>query len=235
MAVARRASDIQGLILASASPRRRELLAHLGIPFRVVAADVDEEAVPPGATPEDMARYLAHAKARAVAERHPRALVVGADTIVADRWGTLGQPSSADDARRMLRRLRGRRHRVVTGLAVVRLQPGLDVVSHAASRVTMRAYTDVEIEAYVASGDSLDKAGAYAVQHPSFAPASGVVGCWCNVVGLPLLRLCALLRQAGLTLPPIGPSALPQACALCPDMAGPNTARLSDIRRPSSL
>ena len=225
----------ESLILASASPRRKELLAHVGVPFRVVAPHVDEEAVPTGATPEDTARHIAYAKAHAVAERYPRALVVGADTIVADRWGVLGKPRSADDARRMLRRLRGRRHRVITGLAVVRLRPGLDLTGHAVSHVTMRAYTDVEIEAYVASGDPLDKAGAYAVQHPSFAPASGVVGCWCNVVGLPLLRLCALLRQAGLTLPPIGPSALPQACALCPDMAGPNTARLSDIRRPSSL
>ena len=207
------------LILASASPRRRELLAHLGIPFRVVAADVDEEAVPPGATPEDTARYLARAKACAVAERHPRALVVGADTIVADRWGALGKPRSADDARRMLRRLRGRRHRVVTGLAVVRLRPGLDVTGHVVSNVTMRAYTDVEIEAYVASGDPLDKAGAYAVQHPRFAPASTVEGCWCNVVGLPLLRLRALLRHAGLALPPVDPSVLPRACARCPDMA----------------
>ncbi|MDO8531174.1 MAG: Maf family protein [Dehalococcoidia bacterium] len=225
----------QTLVLASASPRRKELLAHWGVPFHVVAPHVDEEAVPPGATPEETACRIAHAKARAVAERHPHALVIGADTIVADRWGMLGKPRSADDARRMLRRLRARRHRVITGVALVRLHPRLDVVNHAVSHVTMRAYTDAEIAAYVASGDPLDKAGAYAIQHPIFAPASAVVGCYCNVVGLPLLHLCALLRQAGFALPQASPAALPRACARCTDAAGATTGFRSDIRRPSSL
>lgn len=209
------------LVLASASPRRRELLERLGRPFHIIVPGVDEEATSrsPTQAGEEVARRLAEAKAREVAERYPHALVVGADTLVADRWGVLGKPRDAGAAYRMLRRLRGRRHRVVTGVALARVSPPLRSVTHAASEVTMRPYTDAEMAAYVASGDPLDKAGAYAVQHPVFAPAAAVEGCYCNVVGLPLLRLAAMLRRAGLELPPLDKLPLPEACARCPDRA----------------
>lgn len=207
------------LVLASASPRRRELLARLGAPFRVVVPGVDEGSVLWKGASEETARRLAEAKAREVAERYPRALVVGADTLVVDRWGVLGKPREASEARRILRRLRGRRHRVVTAIAVVRLAPSLDMVSHVVSRVVMRPYTDAEIAAYVSSGDPLDKAGAYGVQHPVFAPAAAVEGCYCNVVGLPLLRLARALGRAGLRLLPLHRLSLPGPCARCPDRA----------------
>lgn len=185
------------LILASASPRRRALLAALGRPFTVKVADVDETARP-GEPPIAYALRLAREKAAAVAEagaagadQASPALVLGADTIVVLDGAILGKPASADEARAFLRRLRGRRHLVVTAVAV--LPQGLGhraeaegQASWAATGVWMRDYADAEIEAYVASGDALDKAGGYAIQHPSFQPVAALQGSETNVIGLPL-------------------------------------------------
>ncbi|HEY8491383.1 MAG TPA: Maf family protein, partial [Dehalococcoidia bacterium] len=162
------------LVLASRSPRRRQLLAALGVPFAVIPPPPDE-AVPPGLTPEAVAERLALEKgtevARSLDPRHAVPTVLAADTVVVLDGAVLGKPAGPDDARRMLRALRGRAHRVVTGVAA--LAGGRREVAHTVTHVRMRAYTDAEIDAYVASGDPLDKAGAYAIQHPGFRRQAG--------------------------------------------------------------
>ncbi|MFB3052589.1 MAG: nucleoside triphosphate pyrophosphatase, partial [Dehalococcoidia bacterium] len=147
------------LILASASPRRRDLLARLDLPFKVVAPRVDEGVL--RGRPEPIARRLAAAKARAVAAERPDAAVLAADTVVAYRGILLDKPTNADEARAMLQRLRGRTHRVVT--AVAALPPGRrrPLIDHATTYVTMRRYTDADIAVSIARGDPFDKAGAY--------------------------------------------------------------------------
>jgi MAF protein len=125
----------------------------------------------------------------------------------------LGKPRDEAEAIDMLRRLRGRQHDVITAVAVIR--NGRSVVDHVTTKVTMRNYTEDEIAAYVASGDPMDKAGAYAVQNTAFAPVSGYDGCYLNVVGLPLCRLARLLRELGVEVRPRPEWALPRQCASC--------------------
>ena len=210
----------QSFVLASASPRRRHLLAGLGVRFEVVVADVDE-APEPSEPAEALARRLARDKALTGAERRPRAAVLAADTVVALGDRLLGKPADAEEARAMLRTLRDRSHLVVTGLALA-TGSGAELVWHAAveTRVDMRAYTDDEIERYVATGRPLDKAGGYAIQDPEFAPVARIVGCYPNVVGLPLCETRQALAAAGLLskLPPNSDAAIgPERpdCRLC--------------------
>lgn len=204
------------LILASASPRRRALLGRLGLPFEVVPSGADE-AEPAGVAPAAVAEALALVKARAVAAAHPGRVVIGADTVVAIDGVSLGKPRDAAEAAAMLRRLRGRWHAVSTGLAVVRGEHAChDVVT---AEVRMRDYGEDEIARYVASGEPLDKAGAYAVQGRGGALVAEVRGSELAVVGLPLRRLAELLIACGVVLPvdpatlverwdaPTGPSA----------------------------
>ncbi|HEX5502758.1 MAG TPA: Maf family protein [Thermomicrobiales bacterium] len=186
------------LILASASPRRRALLGRLGLPFEVAPSGADE-AEPAGLAPARVAEALALVKARAVAAAHPGRVVIGADTIVALDGASLGKPRDAADAAAMLRRLRGRWHAVSTGLAVVAAGRAChDVVTAA---VRMRDYGDDEIARYVAGGEPLDKAGAYAVQGRGGALVAEVRGSELAVVGLPLRRLAELLLACGVALP----------------------------------
>ncbi len=187
------------LILASTSARRRRLLALLGLPFDVVAPGVAEDLLP-GETPADAVMRLARLKAGAVAARRPDAVVVACDTDVADGDTLIGKPADAEDASRILRGLRAGQHMVYSGVAVARR--GRLWSELVATRVTMRDYSDEEIAAYVATGDPLDKAGAYAVQHPAFAPVERLEGCYANVVGFPLCAVRRLLMQAGAPLPP---------------------------------
>ncbi len=195
------------LVLASASPRRRELLARLGLPFEIVPSDA-EEVVPPGAAPEAVAEDLALAKARAVAAGRVGRVVIGADTVVAAGDRILGKPRDDADAAAMLRLLRGRWHSVSTGVAVVRdAAVWRDVVT---ARVRMRDYGDDEIARYVASGEPRDKAGAYAVQGLGGALVAEVRGSELTVVGLPLRRLAELLIAAGVALP-VAPDTLVDA------------------------
>jgi len=205
------------LILASRSPRRRQLLAHLGLPFRVVIPAVEEE-LAPAATgrPEELAEALALAKAEAVAGEQGEGIVIAADTIVVDGDTILGKPADSSEAAAMLRRLRGKTHRVITGLAVVDAGSGQRAASHVVTAVRMRPYSDAEIAAYVARGDPLDKAGAYAIQDQQFHPVAAYDGCYCNVVGLPLKALDILLRRAGLDITPDSLQGLPPECRGCP-------------------
>ncbi|HEY7254202.1 MAG TPA: Maf family protein [Methylomirabilota bacterium] len=188
--------------MASASPRRRELLGRLGIPFEILASHIPEEH--PALSPALAIAAVALAKARAVAaglDRAP-AVILGADTEVVLDGRLLGKPRDRADAARMLRELRGREHEVITGLALVELDapgaPSRQETTSVTSRVRMGDYDEAAIEAYVATGEPLDKAGAYAVQGLGGQLVVGVVGCFTNVVGLPLTTTRALLERRGL-------------------------------------
>ncbi len=203
------------LILASTSPRRRALLALLGVDFTVVAPDIDETVLP-GEAPVETARRLARLKALAITRSD--ALVIASDTVVALGGEVLGKPADAAEATRMLRRLRGQGHDVFSGVAVAHAGRVRDGV--VATQVWMRDYSDEEIAAYVATGDPLDKAGAYAIQHAVFKPVARLVGCYANVVGLPLCLVVHLVREAGLSLPPsvVDGCQPPMSCAVPPDL-----------------
>ena len=185
------------LVVASASPRRAEILRRLGLDFTLAPSGVDEPDASPGTDAVALARERALAKARDVARRTPAGLVLGADTVVELDGAVLGKPRDADDARRMLAALRGREHRVVSAVALVDAATGEESDGFRASRVVMRDYADDEVEAYVASGDPMDKAGAYAVQSAEFAPAAEVRECRLNVVGLPVCVAVRLARGFG--------------------------------------
>ena len=183
------------LILASQSPRRRDLLGRLNIPFEVVASDLDERSPLVGEDPVQYSVLLARHKAQQVAQQRPEALVIGADTVVAVDVTILGKPATDDDAVRMLGLLRGRAHLVVTGMA---LQRGTQVISsNVASPVRMRTYSDEEMRRYVATGEPFDKAGSYAVQGLGGRLVERVEGCYLAVVGLPLCRLVEMLVRMG--------------------------------------
>jgi septum formation protein len=184
------------LILASGSPRRRELLALLGLPFEIRLSGVSEDSRK-GACPVEVARELAALKAGAVAGELRDGLVVGADTLVILGREILGKPADAAEAVRMLRSLRGRTHQVVTGVAVVDVPRGLRLSSAVASEVAMSDYSDQAIAEYVASGEPFDKAGSYAVQGLGGALVSSVKGCYNNVVGFPLCEAARLLGNFG--------------------------------------
>jgi MAF protein len=206
-------------ILASRSPRRRQLLAHLGLPFRVVVPRVEEDVAPSSSgRPEELAEALALAKAEAVAREEREGIVIAADTIVVDGDTILGKPADGSEAAATLRRLRGKTHRVITGLAVVDTGSNQRTASHVLTPVRMRHYSDSEIAAYVARGEPLDKAGAYGIQDEQFHPVASYDGCYCNVVGLPLKALVVLLRRAGLDIRPDSLENLPPECAACPNV-----------------
>jgi MAF protein len=205
------------LILASRSPRRRQLLAHLGLPFRVVVPRVEEDVAPSSSGgPEELAEALALAKAEAVARAESEGIVIAADTIVVAGDTILGKPADGSEAAATLRRLRGKTHRVITGLAVVAAGSSQRTASHVVTPVRMRHYSDGEIAAYVARGEPLDKAGAYAIQDEQFHPVASYDGCYCNVVGLPLKALVILLRRAGLDIRSDSLENLPPECGGCP-------------------
>jgi septum formation protein len=183
-------------ILASSSPRRRDLLASLGIPFEIAHPDIDETQRP-GETPLAYVQRLSQQKAAQVAAHcSTPAYILAADTIVVHEGEILGKPQDAAEARLMLRRLRGQTHRVCTAITLI--TPGKPPLTEmTCTDVQMRAYGDDEIEAYIATGDPFDKAGAYAIQHPGFAPVAHISGSHSNVVGLPLETLRQMLAQVG--------------------------------------
>lgn len=195
------------LILASSSPRRRELLASLGVQYEIIKPDVDETPLA-GEAPLALVRRLSREKALAAARQlQAQQLVLAADTIVilaADTLGVdehgevLGKPASADEARAMLRALRGRAHLVCTAFTLLRADEARDAHTQVVTtRVHMRDYTDDEIDAYIATGDPFDKAGSYAIQHEVFQPVARIEGSYSNVVGLPTDEVGAALRQWG--------------------------------------
>jgi septum formation protein len=213
------------LLLGSNSPRRRQLLDLCGWDFSVWPANINEEPLP-DEEPQAYVLRLAAGKARAAAlHAETGQIVVAADTIVVDGTGVqgtparvLGKPASAAEATAMLQDLRGHSHQVMTGLAVISPADGRLLTDLCVTQVPMRDYTDEEIMTYVASGDPMDKAGAYAIQHPGFHPVTeSLSGCFASVMGLPLCHLSRTLRQLGI-LPGLD---IPRACQaalayLCP-------------------
>jgi len=206
------------LILASNSPRRRQLLALLGWDFQVVPAEVDES-TREGESPSDYVRRLAESKARVVsAKAASDAIIIAADTTVVDGDEILGKPVDGPDAERMLRQLRGRNHQVLSALAVIRVADEELCVDCCVTDVPMRDYDNAEIQAYIASGDPMDKAGAYAIQHAGFHPVESLVECYANVVGLPLCHLTRTMRMFSIVsdehVPAVCQSALGYSCPI---------------------
>jgi len=184
------------LILASNSPRRRQLLALTHWGFVVSAADVDESQLE-NESPIDYVLRLAEKKARAVSA-DADSIILASDTTVVDRQDILGKPQDVTEATTMLTRLRGRTHQVYTGVALLRKSNDSLLTDLCVTDVPMRNYSDEEIRAYVATGDPLDKAGAYAIQHPDFRPVASMNGCYASVMGLPLCHVVRMMRQMGI-------------------------------------
>ena len=184
------------LILASNSPRRRQLLALTGIPFIVLVADVDESLL----ATENPAAYvlrLAEAKARAVPADAGQ-IILAADTTVVNGSDILGKPKDEAEAAVMLKRLRGHAHQVYTGIALFRRSDGVLLTDLCVTDVPMRDYSDGEVQDYVATGDPLDKAGAYAIQHSGFHPVARMDGCFASVMGLPVCHVILQMRKMDL-------------------------------------
>jgi septum formation protein len=223
------------IILASASPRRQELLQVVGLSFVVVPPTIPstdseiegneiqvDEAPLPGEAPAVLVQRLSRSKAQAVAANLPathfqqgNVVIIAADTVVVFDNKILGKPNDAAEATEMLKLLQSQSHEVYSGLTVAYLPQttlltatqaeGIFITRLHQSRVWMRPYTDAEIAAYVASGDPLDKAGAYAIQNSGFAPVERLEGCFASVMGLPLGELAAVFREIGLLLPVVSP------------------------------
>jgi len=187
------------IILASASPRRRELLIQAGISFTVRPADVDERVLS-GETPEEHTARLAREKARVVARRREKGIVLAADTVVVIDRKILGKPADRQDALRMLTLLSGRKHRVVTTVAVLDAGTSRMVLRHAVTGVWFRRLSRSEIEAYVATGEPLDKAGAYGIQERGSLLVERIEGCYFNVVGLPISLVGTMLAGFGVEI-----------------------------------
>lgn len=185
------------IILASASPRRQELLRQVGVTFRVIPSQVDETVTQP-MLPGELVEHLAVVKAQAVAAQEPDALVIGSDTIVVVDGDVLGKPADRAEAIAMLERLSGRAHQVMTGIALVTKDRIL--VSHEETTVRFIPLTRAQIERYVDSGEPMDKAGAYGIQGRAAALISGIEGDYFTVVGLPICRTVQMLAQFGVTV-----------------------------------
>lgn len=189
-------STIKKIILASNSPRRRELLSSIGIVFDVIPADVDESVIA-GESPADYAERLSLEKAREVAAAHPDAYVIGADSVVVLDGRIMGKPTDAEDAMDMLQSLSGKTHSVITGYSVVAKDGGVTVSNHVETLVTMKELKEEEIAAYVATSEPMDKAGAYAVQGYASSMVREINGSYSNVVGLPVSEVVELLIELG--------------------------------------
>ena len=187
---------MQPVILASSSPRRQELLRQIGMSFVVDPADIDERLLP-GEQPEVYALRLARGKARTASRKNKEGIVVAADTIVILDAELMGKPVDARDAEGMLERLSGREHRVITGLAIMDAASGKLLAKTAETKVWFRTLEPEEIRSYVATGEPLDKAGAYGIQGKGALLIERIEGCYYNVVGLPLSLLSVMLGEFG--------------------------------------
>lgn len=203
-----RVNDKNVLVLASNSPRRRQLLALGNWNFVVNVADIDETQRA-GETPKEYVLRLAQEKALAVKNKsNAENIIIGSDTTVVDGDEILGKPVDEADAERMLKQLRGKTHQVYTGIAVYRVQDGKMLTELSITDVPMRDYSDDEIRAYIKTGDPMDKAGSYAIQHPDFQPVHSMQGCYAGVMGLSMCHVLRALQKFELS-----PAAdVPAAC-----------------------
>jgi MAF protein len=187
------------LILASASPRRHDLLSLIGIEFQVLTSDIDESVIP-AESPQDYVLRLAVSKSLAINPLSAeRLVVIAADTAVIDNGHILGKPGGPRQAASMLEKLRGRTHQVLSGIAVRDTQTDEIFTDLCTTLVEMRNYSGDEIDTYITSGDPMDKAGAYAIQHTGFNPVAQITGCYANVVGLPLCHLGHIVKRLGVS------------------------------------
>ncbi len=190
------------LVLVSESPRRQELLRQIAVPFEVCPARVDETLPEKVERPELLAIEFARAKVEAVAEKFPKRWLLAADTLVVVGRKLLGKPKDPSEASEMLKMLSGRTHRVITGVCLARTNSKGKIVrlfeGAETTLVTFREIDDDEIAAYVATGEPMDKAGAYGIQGKAAIFVTKIVGCYFNVVGLPLSKLAALMKEAGI-------------------------------------
>jgi septum formation protein len=187
------------LILASASPRRKELLQKIGLKFEVDASNCAEE-IDPAALPEELVRRISIDKAKAVAPRHQNAVIIAADTIGVIGKKVLGKPHTAAEARKMLAQISGKAHLVITGLTVLDTATDKTITKTVTTKVYIKKLTRAEIDAYVATGEPLDKAGAYGIQGLGAVIVEKIKGDYYNVVGLPLSALMEVLKEFGISV-----------------------------------
>jgi septum formation protein len=188
---------MKNTVLASASPRRKELLIQIGLQFEVKVAPVDET-IPEGMPIREAVSELAYRKAKKVADLSEDGIIIGADTVVVCGEQILGKPVDFSEAVRTLQKLSGSEHRVITGFCVIDAATGKTVKASETTRVFFRRLSDDEINAYVKSGEPMDKAGAYGIQGLGAVLVEKIEGCYFNVVGLPLTRLAVVLKKFGL-------------------------------------
>ncbi|MDI6784915.1 MAG: Maf family protein [bacterium] len=181
-------------ILASKSPRRAQLLNQVGLQFKIIPSHIDES-IHLSANPVQAVRQIALAKAQSVAENQKTGIIIGADTIVVSNRKIVGKPKDKSDARRLLNQLSGRTHQVITGVAVIDARTKRKKVSHCITSVRFRKLTKPEIDAYIATGDPFDKAGAYGIQGKGALFIEKINGDYFNVVGLPLVLLMKLINK----------------------------------------
>ncbi|MFQ5886018.1 MAG: Maf family protein [Anaerolineae bacterium] len=191
------------IVLASSSPRRKELFALLRLPFQAVDPQVDETPLE-GENPKSTALRLAYSKAQEAAGSHPEAIIVAADTLVILGNKILGKPRDEDEAVAILKALRGKKHRVTSAAIVLDAATREKREEVADTQVWMRDYSQEEIARYVGRGEPFDKAGGYAIQDKEFRPVARMKGCYANVMGLPLCHLYRALKRAGVN-PPVTP------------------------------
>jgi len=187
------------IILASSSPRRRELLQNLGLAFTVITSDVDES-IESELTPAQIVETLSLRKAKKVAEQREHGIVIGSDTIVVLDHRVLGKPVDEAEAFQMLLSLQGREHTVYSGVALIDASTGREEVAYSFTQVKMRNLTEQEIRAYIASGEPMDKAGSYAIQGIGATLVEGIKGDYFTVVGLPLNLTAQLLKKFDISL-----------------------------------
>jgi septum formation protein len=185
------------IVLASASPRRRELLALTGLSFTVDPSSYEEELVP-GVKPRLLARRLSSEKAKAVAKKYRNALIIAADTFIVYRDSLMGKPHTEKEAFRMLGILNGRQHSVITGFTIIDTETGKTVSKSVETKVWFRKLTEQELASYVRTGEPLDKAGAYAIQGRGSLIVEKIEGDYFNVIGLPLSSLADALKKFGI-------------------------------------
>lgn len=186
---------MQPIILASASPRRTEILNQLGLDFQVIPSEVSEVIPEKSTAPQELVTKLALHKAFDVARKLERGLVIGADTLVVLEDTIFGKPSGPAEAVKMLSMLDGKIHSVYTGIAIVQVPSGQTEVGYSETKVKFRTLSKEEIQSYVATGEPLDKAGAYGIQGKGGVLVEGIEGCYFNVVGLPLSKLAEMLQK----------------------------------------
>ena len=174
------------LILASASPRRSALLSQIGLTFEIFPSEIEELVPDKDLSPEKVTQKLAKLKARTVAERYTEGVIIGADTLVLFKKELLGKPKNREDAKSMLSRLSGKTHRVITGVALIDVKKNTETTWSEVTKVCFRELCADEIDNYIQSGESKDKAGAYGIQGRGAAFVKRIDGCYFNVVGLPL-------------------------------------------------